>query len=285
MSPPDLRPPPLPDRPPALDQTPEPSAVREPRADARGRSATLTGMVPPKLPPELAPTRPAPSPWSKTVMRPTPPSTKAVARRSDPPPPIDSTALADASQGQPEATPPATPLPPSNENQAIQSLRRRAEEAEAELGRALRSAAKANAEALSARLAADSIRPDGSVASVRKAQTRLLLGAAAALAVLVTPLALYINALTAELKVRAAQATTAAESAEKSADNSKKARGNIEAEFRQYRANMREILRLQGVQVPAHEEDPQPKDLKPYTPLCQSDRICSGPKIVVTEPP
>jgi len=114
MAPPDRRPPPLPDRGPALDQQPERKNVRHPAVDGVAQSppirkGTLPGGLtaiphPPALPSEHAPTVPAPrARFQETLRQPTPPSTMAAARRTPVPSPDEATPDQDAPVSLPEA--------------------------------------------------------------------------------------------------------------------------------------------------------------------------------------
>lgn len=134
-----------------------------------------------------------------------------------------------------------------------------------------------------------SIPPDGSVASLRKAITRLILGVAALLALLGTPLAIWVSNVAAEAKARSerasaqvAQASTEADAAKAKASTNAKDAAATEREFRQFRSNMRELMRLQGVEIPKNEGDPEPADLKPYAPLCPAGKVCTGPQLILT---
>ncbi len=134
-----------------------------------------------------------------------------------------------------------------------------------------------------------SIPPDGSVASLRKAITRLVLGVAALLALLGAPLAIWVSNVAAEAKSRAerassqvAQASNEADAAKAKASTNAKDAAATEREFRQFRANMRELMRLQGVEIPKSEGDPDAEDLRPYAPLCPQGRVCTGPQLILT---
>jgi hypothetical protein len=105
---PPKRPPPKPDRPPALDLQPERKVVHHDGVDGVAqpvpRKLTAPGgfaAVPPPLPSKGTPTVPAENPLQRlTVRRPTPPSAVAHARRSDPPPSKDAAPTDDAAAGQ-----------------------------------------------------------------------------------------------------------------------------------------------------------------------------------------
>ncbi len=136
-----------------------------------------------------------------------------------------------------------------------------------------------------------SIPPDGSVASLRKAITRLVLGVAALLALLGAPLAIWVSNVAAEAKSRAerassqvAQASNEADAAKAKASTNAKDAAATEREFRQFRANMRELMRLQGVEIPKHDGDPESEDLKPYAPLCATGKVCTGAQLIITRP-
>lgn len=98
---PDRRPPPRPGSRPSIELEAVVGVARDqqradqPKAEQVQRRQTLDGVAPPspgsvapppRLPGELAPTQRAPNPLQRlTVRRPTPPSSAALARRSDPP--------------------------------------------------------------------------------------------------------------------------------------------------------------------------------------------------------
>ncbi len=134
-----------------------------------------------------------------------------------------------------------------------------------------------------------SVPPDGSVESLRRALTKLVLGAAAVLALLGTPLAIWVSNIAAEAKSRAerataqvAQASNEADAAKAKASTNAKDAAATERDFRQFRSNFRELMRLQGVEIPKTDGDPEPADLKPYAPLCPQGRVCTGPQLILT---
>lgn len=138
---------------------------------------------------------------------------------------------------------------------------------------------------------AESIHPDGSLASLRKAQTRLYIGLAALLAVIAVPLGAWLSAA-AEAKaksetaaVKADNATSTAERADAKASTNTKTQTSLEQQFRQHRANEREVWRLLGVLVPKADGDPEPENLEPMTPYCAPGKVCPGPQLVLRRSP
>jgi hypothetical protein len=130
---------------PVLDQTPEPDVANQRRFDSPKRTTltelpavsppdrkpTLTGMPAPALPTEYQATLRANPLQHRTLNRPPPPSTVALAVRSDPPRATDTPIPGDASKGHPG---PSTSLPPPSQDPSeatILAARRRAEAAEA----------------------------------------------------------------------------------------------------------------------------------------------------------
>lgn len=137
----------------------------------------------------------------------------------------------------------------------------------------------------------DSIRADGTVQSLRKAQTRLYLALAAFVALAAYPTVSWLQSA-AEVKaqsqradVKANAATTVADSAKATATDADKELTKLRDEFRLYRANMREVMRLQGIDMPRHPDDPDPNDLKPVTPYCPRGKVCTGPQLVLQVAP
>lgn len=277
MSPPEPPPPNRPKQqirpepaPKILDEMPERSVLAQRRFD-RPRSKTLAGGVA-VIP--VAP--PAPREYAQTIPA--------------------------AAHGAPTARP-DTPVPASLQDDQAAVLRRelaaerhRRQEAE----RRLRVQAEAHSPATfppgvsepPGGSQAPSSSADGTIAALRKAQTRLLLGMGATLAALAAPLAIWLTNVAAEVKsrterasVQVAQASNAAESAKKSTGSNDKELSALQQEFRQYRANMRELMRLQGVELPKHKGDPESDELKPVTPLCQPGKVCPGPQLILTNPP
>jgi hypothetical protein len=49
--------------------------------------------------------------------------------------------------------------------------------------------------------------------------------------------------------------------------------------------NRRELDRLQGIEYPKVEGDPEPNDLEPYTPLCAPGKVCPGPQLILRKAP
>lgn len=261
-----------------LDEPPEPGAIREPRAIVPQRKQTWPGiptLSTPGLPLDYRPTAPASALTAATL-----PAQAGIRIPSDEKPSLP----------PPSATP---------EQAANVALRARAEAAEAkaaELERQDRvrqeSRQVSYPPAKVDRSPAPplvSVPPDGSVESLRKALTRLVLGAAALLTLLGAPLAIWVSNVAAEAKSRAerattqvAQASTDADAAKARASSNAKDAAATEREFRQYRSNMRELMRLQGVEIPKSDGDPEPADLKPYAPLCPAGKVCTGPQLILT---
>lgn len=252
---------------------------------------TLSGLpAPPPLPIEHAPTVkvPARSPLKEIWRVPTPPSAVAQARRSDPP---TSAELAPVESPHSER---------AASREAIlegEVTKLRAEKAE--LKRQARIAAESKAPgpyqvpivAAPPAPTAESIHPDGSLASLRKAQTRLYIGLAALLAVIAVPLGAWLSAA-AEAKaksetaaVKADNATSTAERADAKASTNTKTQTSLEQQFRQHRANEREVWRLLGVLVPKADGDPEPENLEPMTPYCAPGKVCPGPQLVLRRSP
>ncbi len=280
---------------------PEREAVRHSGVDGSAqalpphRKPTLNGLGAVRPSGEYAPTLPVPRdpPLKKTWRLPTPPSAVAKARRTDPPPSAESTTPGPASQAPPSAA----------EGQAAVLLeeltKERAKTAELERQARVRDEAELPAgsfpppkvERSPAPPSPVSIPPDGSIASLRKAQTKLLLGIGAALAALATPLAIWVTNVAGEAKARSerastqvAQATNAADDAKTKAGSNAKEAAEWERTFRKYRANRRELDRLQGTEYPKADGDPEPDDLKPYVPLCPAGKVCPGAQIILTRP-
>lgn len=137
----------------------------------------------------------------------------------------------------------------------------------------------------------DSIRADGTVQNLRKAQTRLYLALAAFVALAAYPTVSWLQSA-AEVKaqsqradVKANVATTVADSAKATATDADNELTKLRDEFRLYRANMREVMRLQGIDMPRHTDDPDPNDLKPVTPYCPRGKVCTGPQLVLQVAP
>ena len=277
-------------------------AENQRRFDLPKRAATLTGMPapaapgsvpppPPAVPLEYAPTKRPPLPWGKTVRAPSPPPELAAMRRTPVPPPDEPPAPQSAADGQLAAV-------------LAERDRLRGELAQAQ--RDARAAAEAKLETYPPKVEpqrrpspvpsstprADSIRPDGTVESLRKAQTRFYLGLGAFLAALALPTAAWLQSA-AEAKarsqsadVRASAASSAADSAKATASNADKEIAKLRDDFRQYRANMREVFRLQGIDIPKRApDDPDANDLKPVTPYCPKGKVCSGPQLVLQVAP
>lgn len=286
---------------PGVEGAPQPPPLR------RGTLPGGMSAIPqaPAVPGELAPTLPAQNPLQRmTVRRPAPPSAVTLARRSDPPVGAEPPRSQTPASGQP-----ATPLPPPSldpRDAQIAALRARAETAErdkAELERQQRVQVESKGPGpyqapverkpspAGGTPVTDSIRPDGTLASLRKAQTRFYLALAAALAAAAIPLASWLQsaaeakAQSARADVKANAATSAADSAKQTAGNADKELAKLREEFHQYRSNQREIWRLQGVEVPANKGDPDAYDLKPITPYCPRGKVCSGPTLVLQVAP
>lgn len=282
------KPPPRPGELPSIitpDQ-PERAVVRHPGVDGANqpppaRRGTLPGMPAlraPKVPLEGAETLPAPNPLQRqTIRRPTPPSAVAAMRRTPVPPGEEAQKELDAPQAQPGAS----VGPSSAADQSSLALVR------AELAATKVELARAKTAELE-RARTDSIRPDGTVESVRKAQVRLLLAIAGLLAVTAVPLTTYIQALAARAErtaLQAAQATNAADAAKAKAGTNSADQSAAEKQFRQYRANQREVWRLMGVIYPKVDGDPDPEKLEPTTPYCPPGKVCAGPQLVLSKPP
>jgi hypothetical protein len=115
-----------------------------------------------------------------------------------------------------------------------------------------------------------------------------VLALAAFLALLGVPLTAYIQSLTAKIDrstAQAAQANARADAVEARAETKIKEQVASDKEFRQYRANTREVWRLLGVEMPKTEGDPDPNDLEPYTPLCAPGKVCPGPQLILRRAP
>jgi hypothetical protein len=271
------------------------------------RKSTLVGIGAQRPSGEYAPTLPAPAdpPLKKTWRLPTPPSAVALARRTDPPPPVDTLPAPGAAAGRPGGSLP--PVSGDPDETVREALRRRAEAAEAKIA-----AAEARAQEAERRhrvqlesqgpgpyqspvivaqerpsKAPESGAGEGSTKALRSALTKLLLGLAALLALLGVPLTAYIQALTTKIErstAQAAQANARADAVEAKAETKIKDAATSEREFRQLRSNLRELMRLQGVEIPKREGDPDPEDLKPYAPLCSAGKVCPGPQLILTRP-
>lgn len=218
----------------------------------------------------------------------------------------------------PSALPPASAKP---EDACIIAVRRRAEAAEAKIAlaeakaaefeRQLRVHLEARApgpyQAPLERLPApapipapapaaesDSVRPDGTAVSLRKAQTKFYMQLAGFITIVAIPfggwlVSMFTAANSNEKSDKAVEksdvAKTIAERVEVKFDKNAKTCAEVDEEFHQYRSNMRELMRLQGVDIPAHDGDKAPNDLKPYAPLCPPGKVCSGPQLILTKPP
>lgn len=288
---------------PALDEQPERLSVNHPGVEDANqpppaRRGTLPGgmaAIPVRTSGEYQPTLPAPNPLQRqTVQRPAPPSAVALARRTDPPPPAETPVPESLSGGQSDA--------PTSQ---------RAEDREKVLEREL---AKERARRLEverqARVKAESQGPgpyqapivvperpsrapesaagDGSAKALRSALTKLSLGIAALLAILGIPLTAYIQAMATKIErsnAQAAQANARADAVDDKAGTNAKGQTELDKQFRQYRANRRELDRLQGIEYPKVDGDPEPENLKPVTPLCAPGKVCPGPQIILLRPP
>lgn len=286
MTPP-KRPPPRPDSLPravAGDEQPDRAAVRHPGLEGADqpqppRTGTLPGMPalkPPPLPLEVAPTRRAPSPWSKTVMRPAPPSSRAVAVRSDPPPSLEPPAQAAAATRQPEA---------------LAEALRRAEAAEAKLAELARPAfpPPVSGRQGSATPVPSSVPPKGwSDPRVIRAGIALL----TAMAGLGTPLGIWLSVKAAAIEAaqqrqgkRAEETAATATSAKAESSGADKRIDALEQRLAAERAYNREVLRRMGVEVPKRPGDPDPPELQTQTPLRKPGAVTPQPVLVVTTPP
>lgn len=269
---------------------------------AERRTATLNGIgvkpsppIPPapELPFEHQPTVRAPEAWDRKATRQRPPPPSAMRRAT--PSPLPAAPRPGAwsngyeAQGQtgdgPASEPPsASPLPPPSrspqeaadaaKDRELARLRRERDEARAKLEQSA------------------SIVPDGSLESLRKAQTKLYLGIAAALVALAVPLGAYLTAAAEANRARSERAATqagnavnAADSAKQSASNADKEIAALRTELRQYRANMREVLRLQGIDTAKRAGDPDPNDLDPVVPFCPRGKVCPGPQLQLRNAP
>jgi hypothetical protein len=283
--------------------------------------ATLTGLPapaadgsappPPRVPGDFAPTLPAPKdpPLKKTWRLPTPPSAARLARRTDPPVTGEPSSEPDASTGQPGASLP--PLSQDPEETIQDALRRRAEAAEGKIAAANARAEEAERrrrvqlETASSATYPPAVTPsvapeaptkapesgaasEGSTKALRSALTKLVLGLAALLALLGLPLTAYIQALTTQIQRSTAQATQAnarADAVEVKAGTNTKEQNGLERAFRQYRSNRRELDRLQGIEYPKVEGDPEPDQLEPYAPLCPAGKVCPGAQLILKKAP
>ncbi len=273
-----------------LDQTPEEQVVKQRRFDEPRRRSTLTSFPDVRIP--VAPT--APLEYRPTV------AAGALTAPTLPVKPEPTAVRFTEDETTPRSRVDGPPLSATPEQASNVALRARAEAAEAktaELERRERVRQETRQVSYPPRVDRSSeptppvvsIPPDGSVASLRKAITRLVLGVAALLALLGAPLAIWVSNVAAEAKSRAerassqvAQASNEADAAKAKASTNAKDAAATEREFRQFRANMRELMRLQGVEIPKNEGDPEPADLKPYAPLCPSGKVCTGPQLILT---
>jgi hypothetical protein len=249
-------------------------AENQRRQDQPKRTATLPHMAALKAPPIFEgaePPLPGPPPLPLEAAK-TVPAAAHQAATQRAPSPIEVRAVRIETQPESRQSAPA----PSADQTALAAAIKDRDRLRSELEKAL----------------TDSIRPDGTAASLRKAQTRLYLGIAAALVILAAPLAAYLTAAAEAARTRseraavqAGNATTAADSAKASANSNDKELTALRAEFRQYRANMREVLRLQGIESAKHSGDPDPNELEPVTPYCPRGKVCNGPQIILQKPP
>jgi hypothetical protein len=131
-----------------VDEQPERLSVNHPGVDGVAqpvpRKSTLVGMGTVRPSGEFQPTLPAPNPLRyQTAQRPAPPSTVALARRTDPPAgsAATPTGIRVPSDETRSDKPPGASLPPASlspEAATVAALRRRAEAAEADKAEALR---------------------------------------------------------------------------------------------------------------------------------------------------
>ncbi len=302
MSPPqDRRPPAQPDRRIiAGDEQPERGAVKHPGVDgadqdAPKKSTTLTGFpgVPldaRPLPAERAKTRRAPSPWGQTVLKPPPPSSVALARRSEPPATSEPPAPQTNASGRPDA-----PLPPPSlhpDEASAQASRRRAERAEQ------RADEEANERRrLELLLAIEQEKSKQAAAPSKpwldERLTRALVAVLTALAALGAPMGIWLTAKASALEKaqerqaeRAKDTTATASSAKAESRDAAKELDALKQQLAAERAYNREVLRRMGVQIPKRDGDPDPPTIETESPLRKPGTVTPGPVLVVkTAPP
>lgn len=291
-------------------------AVRPPE-----RKPTLTDFPsPPPLPLDLGATKRPPLPWGKTVRAESAPAVVAAARRTYPPssaepPPTSIRVPADETRS---GGPSASPLPPASlspDGACIEATRRRAEAAElkAKLAEAkiaeLERQARVRVESLAPGPYQSPIErapapvapePASTTASAhpdvkdRNSRVALRIALAGFLTAIAIPLAGWITVMRdAEISrikseradVKSDVAKSTADEATAKANTNAKAQVNIDQQFRQKRANDRELWRIVGVDVPKTEGDPEPQDLGPKPRFCPPGQVCPGPQIVLTRAP
>ncbi len=295
------RPPAQPDRRAVVgDEQPAREAVRHPGLDGAeqprpARVGTLPGMPALKRGPaplELAATKPAPpNPLRYETWRiPTPPSTVALARRSDPPPAVPVETLPAATDSADGAT--------------QQRLRRRAEEAEARVAE-LERRARVRAETAAANFPPPVSQPaprapappavPGSLPPTGWSDPRVIkvfMGLGAALTAAATPLGIWLTAKATALESaqerqdkRAQEATVTASSAKEQSRDVAKELDEMKKLWAAERSYNREVLRRLGVSVPKRPGDPEPPTLETQTPLRKPGAVSPAPVLVVTTPP
>jgi hypothetical protein len=256
-----------------LDRTPW-SAEKQRRFDQPKRRLTDPGLpAPPHAPREYAATLPAPSTTAATL-RATPASGQEAAR------------IEDAPQSRSEAREALLESELAKQRAKVAELERQARVRTESQGPGPYQAPIVAPERPS--VAPQSVAGEGSTRALRSALTKLTLAFAALLAILGIPLTAYIQAITTKVERStsvAAQANARADAVEAKSETKIKAQVDSANEFRQYRANRRELDRLQGIEYPKVEGDPNPHDLEPYAPLCAPGKVCPGPQLILRKAP
>jgi hypothetical protein len=266
---------------------PERDAVRHPVVDGAEkvpptRSSTLTGMpavrigVPP-LPPELAPTRRAPSPWGQTVMRPAPPSAKAKAKRSDPPPADGAHQSARPVVGQPDDA---------------AALRRQLAEAQAQIDRLRQPAfpppVSAPPDVPPPPAVPTTLSPtswsDRRILKAVLALLGALVPLCSAAALWLTTKAYEAEAARRRLDEVAKQATSVANDAQDKAGKAQAANEALRARLAAREAYERALWRKLGVEYPARDGEPAEPVLETQTPVRKPGSVGAAPVLVVNKP-
>jgi hypothetical protein len=290
----DRRPPPLPAKQPkaiAGDEQPDRRAVRHhPGLEGADqappqRSITLNGIQAPKLPGELAPTMPAPSTTADT-RRPATPAEGIPIR-----PQV--VAMETSPGGQPGAS-----LPPASSNpDAASAAALRRELAEAKLAKEAETEARKRLELeLAAKAAAEEAAAKKKPADPERIWgvplRNALIGFMAAVTALGAPAAIWLTAQAEIAKQEAARQKLITEQLQAQVSAAKLDGGKAKleasaskAELAHFKAYFREVMRLQGVEIAKHKDDPEAGDLKPTAPLCQPGKVCAGPQLIITVPP
>ncbi len=276
-----------------------------PRAEPARRSVTPLGIPTVLLP--------APNPLQhQTLRHATPPPELAAIRRAEEQPTTDPPKAASAVAAQPSA-PAATSID-------VESLRRRAEAAEAALAKV---EAKAKVDLIELerqqRVQLESLRPgpyqqpielrpapapvapapapateSARPESLQQAKNRFLTKLFGYGTIIIIPFGGWLvsvvgswetRAKTERSEVKSDVAKSIAEGADTKVNANAKETATWSLEFRQYRANRREIDRLQGIEYPKVEGDPDPENLEPMTRLCPAGKVCPGPQIVLRRAP